>query len=56
VLDVVAADRMTAPRPSARARLQAELGRPLLLELERELGLEGRLAERRHRRGLRVAA
>ena len=56
VLDVVGVDRMTTPRPSARARLESELGRPLLRELERELELEGRLVEPRRRRRLRVAA
>jgi len=56
VLDVVAADRMTAPRPGARARLEAELGRPLVRELERALELEGRLVEPRRRRRLRDAA
>lgn len=56
VLDVVAVERMTAPRVSARARLEAELGRPLLRELERTLELEGRLVESRQRRRLRDAA
>jgi hypothetical protein len=47
---------MTAPRRSARARLESELGRPLLRELERALELEGRLMEPRRRRRLRDAA
>jgi hypothetical protein len=50
VVDVVAVDRMTAPRRSARARLESELGRPLLRELEQVLELEGRLVEPRRRR------
>jgi hypothetical protein len=56
VLDVVAVDRMTTPRAGVRARLEAELGRPLLRELERTLELEGRLVEPRRRRRLRDAA
>jgi hypothetical protein len=56
VLDLVAVDRMTAQRPSARARLEADLGRPLVRELERTLELEGRLVEPRRRRRLRTAA
>lgn len=56
VHDVVAVERMTAPRSSARARLEAELGRPLLRELERALELEGRLVESRQRRRLLDAA
>jgi hypothetical protein len=55
-LDVVAVERMTAQRRSARARLESELGRPLLRELERALELEGRLVEPRRRRRLRDAA
>lgn len=44
---LAAIERIERPRtPSARARLQEELGTALLLELERELGLEGRLALR----------
>jgi len=56
VLDLVAVDRMTEPRSSARARLESELGRPLVRELERALELEGRLVEPRRRRRLRTAA
>ena len=56
VLDVVAVDRLATPRRSARARLESELGRPLLRELERALELEGRLVEPRRRRRLRDAA
>ncbi|MCC6222027.1 MAG: hypothetical protein IT201_00875 [Thermoleophilia bacterium] len=44
---LAALERIERPRtPSARARLEDELGTALLLELERELGLEGRLALR----------
>jgi len=57
--DLITIERMSRPRaPSARARLEDELGTALLLELERELGLEGRLALRGpgRRRRLRDAA
>jgi hypothetical protein len=55
VADLLAIDRMTTPgRPGARVRLEAQLGRPLVRELEQALGLEGKLRPRR--RGLRRAA
>ncbi len=56
VADLVAVDRMTTPARSARARLEAELGRPLLRELEVVLELEGRLVPLRHRSASRRAA
>jgi hypothetical protein len=53
--DLIAVDRLTDPhRRSARTRLEDELGRPFLVELERRLELDGRLAPRRRRR-LRAA-
>lgn len=55
MLDVVAADRLTACRPSARERLESELGRPFVRELERALELEGRLVAPRRRRLRRAA-
>jgi hypothetical protein len=47
---------MTSDAPSVRRRLERELGRPLLLELDQLLELDGRLTRPRSRRRLRDAA
>ena len=54
--DLVAVERLLAPAgASARLRLEAELGRPLLEELDRMLGQRGRLLAPRQRRRLLAA-
>jgi hypothetical protein len=54
--DLRALARVVEDRRPARARLEAELGLPLLRELDRRLELGGRLAAPRPRRRLRDAA
>jgi hypothetical protein len=57
VLDLVAVDRIVRPdRASARSRLEVELGRPLLAELDRVLELDGRVLDAPRRRRLGRAA
>jgi hypothetical protein len=55
VFDLLAVDQLTERRPSAHARLEAELGLPLLREVERQLEVPGLARPRRRRRHLRAA-
>jgi hypothetical protein len=57
VLDLVAVDRMLEPdRAPARRRLEAQLGRQLVRELDQALELDGRLLRRPRSQRTRRAA